>query len=154
MSVPIGSAKFSRIPHFISRDGSLSIAAKAVLLALMSHANEAATCWPSLSTLSVETGLSKSSVQRGISALRERGFLSIRHTGRSNRYLLDLRLLSGHTDHSDRSLVTTEEEPVKKNQKKNSLPLVSSSGWENPWAEEEQMDPEAVKAAWDEVMRG
>jgi hypothetical protein len=78
------------------RDSDLPAHAKLVASMLISRARpvheEGWICWPSLNRLTRDTGLSKSSIQRALRALRTAGLVSWtveEHWTTSNRYRLD-----------------------------------------------------------------
>lgn len=52
-------------------------AAKAVLLVLAAHANDAGRCWPSVARLMRVLGYSERTTRRALSALRDRGLISV-----------------------------------------------------------------------------
>lgn len=69
---------------------------KSIALALANRANDNGSCWPSIKTLSSDTGFSISTVKRSISTLKSSGYLTIEARSRkdgsqtSNRYHLIL----------------------------------------------------------------
>jgi hypothetical protein len=70
---------WTAIDHVYRNATDLDATAKAVLLAVAYHANRHGRAWPSLATLSCETGLSRSTVQRAIKKLTESGHLQVIH---------------------------------------------------------------------------
>ena len=69
---------------------------KSIALALANRANDTGTCWPSVKTLSSDTGFSTSTVKRSVSVLKDSGYLTIEARSRkdgsqsSNKYHLIL----------------------------------------------------------------
>ena len=59
--------------NWARRIGGLSIAAKAVLMALADHANAEGKAWPKLKTLGEATSMTERHVRRQIGVLEERG---------------------------------------------------------------------------------
>ena len=55
---------FSVLPTHIVRDGSVELAAKAILLVLSSYTDGDNECWPSISSIAADVGLSKRQTQR------------------------------------------------------------------------------------------
>lgn len=71
---------------------------KIVLLMMANYADADGKCWPSLTTLSRDTGLSKSTVQRAIKSLVKQGLVKTEartYRGRtiSNVYKLKTKIL-------------------------------------------------------------
>ena len=64
-------AGFSVLPTHIVRDGSIELAAKALLLVLSSYTDEDGECWPSVSLLASNVGLSKRQAQRLLKRLEQ-----------------------------------------------------------------------------------
>ena len=63
---------FVMIPNWIARTGFLNPAEYMLYGYLLGRANDAGKCWPSLSTIASETGISKRTVQRTLDRLEER----------------------------------------------------------------------------------
>lgn len=63
---------------------------KMVLLCLAEHADNKGVCWPSIERIMRMTGLSRSSVSRGISAAKKANLLSVSSKKMRNSYLLTL----------------------------------------------------------------
>lgn len=68
---------------------------KITLLMLANYANQDGQCWPSIDTLSLDTGLSRASVKRALRKLVERGLMTKArqvkgHLQTSNFYVLKL----------------------------------------------------------------
>ena len=69
---------------------------KSIALALANRANDSGTCWPSVKTLSADTGFHTSTVKRAIHSLKGSGHLKVESRSRkdgsqtSNRYTLIL----------------------------------------------------------------
>lgn len=67
---------FAILPGRLAQDGRPGLrAAKLVLLALASYAGADRTAWPSVATLAEDTGLSRATVQRALSAAESAGYL-------------------------------------------------------------------------------
>ena len=87
----------------------ISVAQKAVLLALADHADAAGRCWPSLTTLSAKTCAARRTVINALSALEKAGLISRdRQQGgsKSTRYVLHLDRAAdalGHDVHLTRA---------------------------------------------------
>ena len=157
MSVPMRDTNYTRIPNEIVRDGTLALAAKAVLLALISHAKDG-ECWPSHALLAHETGTSQSTVKRALRTLRQRGFVSIhtRQHGQKRRshYLLDFRAIGSPVTPHEGSPMTYEQEPLEEEPLKvtSSAPSCDQEpgtgerekGW-NPWREDPPLTPIAAQ---------
>ena len=76
----------------------LSTHEKFVLIMMANYADSNGRCWPSLNTLSRDTGVSKSTVQRAIKSLAKQGLIKIEsrtYRGRtiSNAYKLKTKIL-------------------------------------------------------------
>lgn len=96
---------WSQVPAAVARNPHLTPSAKAVYLALASHADrQGGSCFPSHATLAVETGLSERTVKRCLDELRDAGAVEWKRTGRSNRY----RILKGEECRSDRPPVSEQ----------------------------------------------
>lgn len=57
---------------------------KFVLIMLANYADENGKCWPSITTISRETGISTASVKRAIKKLCDRGIISRQRQNRGN----------------------------------------------------------------------
>lgn len=74
---------------------------KSIALALANRANDSGTCWPSVKTLSADTGFHVSTVKRAIHSLKDSGHLKVESRSRkdgsqtSNRYTLVLEAFTG-----------------------------------------------------------
>lgn len=66
---------FAAIPNIIARSPDLHYGAKALFLALASHASKEGTAWPSQATLAAETGMGEGTVKRHLNALRDVGLI-------------------------------------------------------------------------------
>lgn len=71
---------FAMLPNWIARTGYLDPAAFMLYAYLLGRANKAGQCWPSLTTIERETGISKRTIQRALDRLEERGV--VRRTAR------------------------------------------------------------------------
>lgn len=94
--------------NWARRIGGLSIAAKAVLMALADHADAEGKAWPKLKTLAEITSMTERHVRRQIGVLEERGLLA-----REDRFRRD----GAQTSNMYRLAVerpATEREPAKK----------------------------------------
>ncbi len=65
-------------------------AEKLLLLYLLDRSDQNGVCWPSLQTISRDTGLSRCGVQKVLKRLRDAGYLSWEQDGYSNTYRLNL----------------------------------------------------------------
>lgn len=94
--------------NWARRIGGLSIAAKAVLMALADHADAEGKAWPKLKTLAEITSMTERHVRRQIGMLEERGLLA-----REDRFRRD----GGQTSNIYRLAIerpTAEREPAEK----------------------------------------
>jgi len=64
------STRFGIVSYEVISDPNLSIQAKALYSMLACYANKERTCWPSISTLSDDLGISQSSTNRLIRELK------------------------------------------------------------------------------------
>jgi len=82
---------FAPIPNHILRNCDLSHGAKLCCARLIQYAGRTGKCYPKLSTLSDELGMSVRAVQRFVSELEFHALLETKRRGRgqSNVYLLD-----------------------------------------------------------------
>ena len=72
---------------------------KYVLLCLSHRANNDGFCWPSVTTISKDTGLDAKTVRAAVSFLEDAGFLQVdRRSGRSNHFQLDVKFISSLVD--------------------------------------------------------
>lgn len=89
-----------------------SPSAKLVLITLANYHNaETGMCFPSIETLTVETGLSRSTVIRSIKALRKAGIIDRQRSNRSNSYSLNLALPQCHGDTPESVMVIPKVVP-------------------------------------------
>lgn len=77
----------------VHRTSTVSVAARSVAASLACRSDTNGTCYPSRAVVEDDTGLSRSTVQRGIRELRDAGWIvsteRVRpHGSTSNRYLL------------------------------------------------------------------
>ena len=72
------------------RDSDIPASAKHILLELLFRANDRRICWPALSTIASDTGLSKATVRRMLRLLVERELIDIQvnPTGGANNYMI------------------------------------------------------------------
>lgn len=69
--------KFVMVNKEIAKDGSISPRDKAIYMALCSYMdNETKACFPSYKKLEEDTGLSNSTIKRGINSLIENKYIS------------------------------------------------------------------------------
>jgi len=88
--MPVGYAK---VPHILLRDGRLQPTTKAILFALISHADRGTgECWPSLGTLAREAGVSKRVVPTHLRKLVAFGLISMTRRTRPDTQELDSSL--------------------------------------------------------------
>lgn len=66
---------FAAIPNVVAQSPDLHYGAKALFLAIASHASRDGVAWPSQATLAAETGMSEATVKRHLAALRDVGLL-------------------------------------------------------------------------------
>ena len=78
----------------------LGVAATAVLKVLADHANDAATCWPSVAQIALEAGCCTRTVRYALRRLEAEKLIGTRRTGRGNRYLLALPSLAAQSGKS------------------------------------------------------
>ena len=76
-SVPAETNGFARIPHFIGRDRRLSLAARALVLALEFHGHTQPTCFPSNGSLADYLGTNERSVKRYLVELNRVGYVRL-----------------------------------------------------------------------------
>ncbi len=89
------SGAFSIIPAAAVFDRRLSHADVRVLAALGAHADKAGRCWPAVSTLADETGMSKRHALRCLQSLTAHGYLQIKKRSRqSSIYQLQVTRVS------------------------------------------------------------
>jgi hypothetical protein len=94
--------------NWARRIGGLSIAAKAVLMALADHADAEGKAWPKLKTLAEITSMTERHVRRQIGVLEERGLLAredrFRRDGAqtSNMYRLAIERPAGKSEPADK----------------------------------------------------
>jgi biotin operon repressor len=91
-----------RFNHHVWEIRDLTVYERIVLLYLLDRANEHGVCWPSLSTISRATGVSRKQVYRVLQSLRARGLLDWEHVGeegwRHNSYRLNLEAIARGSD--------------------------------------------------------
>jgi hypothetical protein len=87
-----------RFNHHVWEMRDLTVYERIVLLYLLDRANEHGVCWPSLSTISRATGVSRKQVGRVLKSLRTRGLVDWEHIGeegwRHNSYRLNLEAIA------------------------------------------------------------
>lgn len=117
---------FAVIPNWIIRDQSIPRNIIAVYVVLTSHADRHGSCFPSLDLIAAESGLSKSTVQRTLNEMKERGLTDWQHVktpnGWRNTYVLSVYQGGGvwsprpegcgHSETPPVVTMTTEEYPV------------------------------------------
>lgn len=80
---------YARIPNWLLRDPSVSLTAKVVYGALLTHAKPDGTdAHPSYETLMAETGCSRSTIHRTLRDLRDLGLLTWERSRVFNRYTI------------------------------------------------------------------
>jgi hypothetical protein len=87
-----------RFNHHVWEMRDLTVYERIVLLYLLDRANEHGVCWPSLSTISRATGVSRKQVHRVLQSLRARRLVDWEHIGeegwRHNSYRLNLEAIA------------------------------------------------------------
>ena len=76
---------FSVLPTHIVRDGSVELAAKAILLVLSSYTDGDNECWPSISSIAADVGLSKRQTQRLLKRLEQEEYIVVVRRYDSNK---------------------------------------------------------------------
>ncbi len=95
MTKPRSSGRLSIIPAAAVFDHRLSHADVRVLAALGAHADKAGRCWPAVSTLADEIGMSKRHTLRCLQSLTAHGYLQIKkRSRRSSIYQLQVTWVS------------------------------------------------------------
>jgi DNA-binding MarR family transcriptional regulator len=87
---PVSAGGFTQIPNHLLNTKDLSAVAKLVYAKLLSYAWHNNLVFPGQETMGEDIGLSKSTVNRGIQELEEKGWLTIqrRGQGKTNLYVL------------------------------------------------------------------
>jgi len=87
---PISAGGFTQVPNHLLNSKGLSPIAKLVYAKLLSYAWHNNLVFPGQETMAEDIGSSKSSVNRGIQELEEKGWLSVqrRGQGKTNLYVL------------------------------------------------------------------
>ena len=88
-----------RFNHHVWEMQDLTVYEKIALLYLLDRANEHGICWPSLSTISRATGMSRKQVHRVLRSLKARGLVDWERIGEggqyNNSYRLNLESIAG-----------------------------------------------------------
>ncbi len=107
------SGHFSIIPAAAVFDHRLSHADVRVLAALAAHANKERRCWPAVSTLADEIGMSKRHALRCLQSLASHGYLQIeKRSRRSSIYQLQVTWVSPDKPQWSDTHVTTSVTPM------------------------------------------
>jgi DNA-binding MarR family transcriptional regulator len=87
---PVSAGGFTQVPNHMLNNKDLSAVAKLVYAKLLSYAWNNNLVFPGQETMAEDIGLSKSTVNRGIQELEEKGWLEIqrRGQGKTNLYVL------------------------------------------------------------------
>lgn len=96
-----GQEQFKKVPMKLLAAKDLEPSVKAVLLALIYRENGGA-CWPSMETIAKDANVSVKTVQRAISLLEQRGYITIKKRYKkngkrreSNYYILNIPMYRG-----------------------------------------------------------
>lgn len=139
----------------VKAHGALPATVKYIAWALADRANDTGTCWPSLKTLSSDTGYSVSTVKRSISTLKASGYLTIASRRRkdgsqtSNRYHLILDTFASGVKHVTKVIKQGVTKAVKMGQpfvkeKIQTIKPTSSRIGQQAWLELKEADRETV----------
>lgn len=98
MSITVArlSRSFGPLYKKLSQCGDeLTIAERMVLINLLERLGQSSTTWPSRGQIASDLGISASSVDRAIHALKAKGWLSVRRPGqgRPNTYTIEVESL-------------------------------------------------------------
>ena len=87
---PVSAGGFTQVPNHLLNNKDLSAVAKLVYAKLLSYAWNNNLVFPGQETMAEDIGSSKSTVNRGIQELEEKGWLNIqrRGQGKTNLYVL------------------------------------------------------------------
>lgn len=87
---PVSAGGFTQVPNHLLNNKDLSAVAKLVYAKLLSYAWNNNLVFPGQETMAEDIGLSKSTVNRGIQELEDKGWLEIqrRGQGKTNLYVL------------------------------------------------------------------
>lgn len=88
---PVSAGGFTQIPNMLLNDKDLTFVAKIVYAKLLSYAWNNNRVFPGQERMAEEIGSTKSTVNRGIQELEEKGWLKIerRGQGQTNLYTLE-----------------------------------------------------------------
>lgn len=79
-----------RYNHHIWQNQDLQPLEKLLMLYLLDRSNEHGICWPSVTTISKDTGLARRTVMKLLRGLERRGYLTRERIGYTNTYRLNL----------------------------------------------------------------
>jgi predicted transcriptional regulator len=87
---PVAAGGFTQVPNFLLNKFDLSFAAKVVYAKLLSYAWHNNRVFPGQETMAAEIGSKKSTINKAIKELEDRGWLEIfrRGQGKTNVYTL------------------------------------------------------------------
>lgn len=91
---PMSAKGFTQVPNFILEKKDLTVGAKMTYSMLLKYAREKDSCFPGQKTIAEKSGMGERSINRYISELQEKGFISInrRGLGKPNVYSLHIRI--------------------------------------------------------------
>lgn len=91
---PVSAGGFTQVPNYLLRSKDLSCTAKIVYSQLLSYAWTNGYCYPGQVRMADDIGSTKSTVNRAILELQEKGWLAVdkRGQGKTNIYTLKYRV--------------------------------------------------------------
>ena len=91
---PVSAGGFTQVPNLLLRNPTLSANAKIIYAQLLSYAWTNGYCYPGQVRMANDIGSTKSTVNRAILELQEKGWLEVdkRGQGRTNIYTLKYRI--------------------------------------------------------------